>query len=120
MPSREFKRTDRVAALLRRELGTLVHQQVRDHALPSASVSDVEVSRDLDLATIWVTVLDKNAATVAVEALNAMASELRRQLARRVRLRRTPELRFRYDGSVDAGERIEALLRAAAPPAAEP
>ena len=43
MPSRDFKRTDRVGAELRRELGLLVHAAVRDHALPSVSVSDVEV-----------------------------------------------------------------------------
>ena len=57
MPSRDFKRTDRVGAELRRELGLLVHAAVRDHALPSVSVSDVEITRDLDWATVWITAL---------------------------------------------------------------
>ncbi len=111
MPSRDFKRTDRIAALLRREVGTLVHQQVREYGLPSVSVSDVEVTRDMDVATVWVTALISDQSGPAVRQLNDMAGELRHQLAGRVRMRRVPELRFKYDDSVDKGERIESLLR---------
>ena len=111
MPSRDFKRTDRVGAELRRELGLLVHAAVRDHALPSVSVSDVEVTRDLDWATVWVTALQAERAAEAVKALNELAVEFRRTLSRSMRLRRVPELRFKYDDSVDKSERIERLLR---------
>ncbi|PWK89931.1 ribosome-binding factor A [Fulvimonas soli] len=111
MPSRDFKRTDRVGAELRRELGLLVHAAVRDHGLPSASVSDVEVTRDLDWATVWVTTLQPERAAAAVKALNELAGEFRRALSRSMRIRRVPELRFKYDDSVDRGERIEQLLR---------
>jgi ribosome-binding factor A len=111
MPSRDFKRTDRVGAELRRELGLLVHAAVRDHGLPSVSVSDVEVTRDLDWATVWVTALMPEQADVAMKALKELAFEFRRTLSRSMRLRRVPELKFKYDDSVDKGERIEALLR---------
>ncbi|MGN2247343.1 30S ribosome-binding factor RbfA [Frateuria sp. GZRR35] len=111
MPSRDFKRTDRVGAELRRELGLLVHAAVRDHALPSVSVSDVEVTRDLDFASVWVTALQAERAKEAVKALNELAIEFRRTLSRSMRLRRVPELRFKYDDSVDKSERIERLLR---------
>ena len=111
MPSRDFKRTDRVGAELRRELGLLVHAAVRDHALPSVSVSDVEVTRDLDFATVWVTALQAEQAKDAVKALNELSVEFRRTLSRSMRLRRVPELRFKYDDSVDKSERIERLLR---------
>jgi ribosome-binding factor A len=120
MPSRDFKRTDRVGAELRRELGLLVHSAVRDHGLPSVSVSDVEVTRDLDWATVWVTALMPEQSLQAVKALNELKVEFRRELSRSMRLRRVPELRFKYDDSVDKGERIEQLLRDsgdAAPPA---
>jgi ribosome-binding factor A len=111
MPSRDFKRTDRVGAELRRELGLLVHAAVRDHGLPSVSVSDVEVTRDLDWATVWVTALQPERSTEAMKALKELAVEFRRSLSRSMRLRRVPELRFKYDDSVDKGERIESLLR---------
>lgn len=111
MPSRDFKRTDRVGAELRREIGTLVHAAVRDHGLPSCSVSDVEVTRDLDFASVWVTALLPGQSKEVVKALNEMAMEFRRTLSRQMRLRRVPELRFKYDDSVDKGERIDHLLR---------
>ncbi|WP_199099174.1 30S ribosome-binding factor RbfA [Dyella sp. ASV21] len=110
MPSRDFKRTDRVGAELRRELGLLVHAAVRDHGLPSVSVSDVEVTRDLDWATVWVTALQPERSAEAMKALKELAVEFRRTLSRSMRLRRVPELRFKYDDSVDKGERIEHLL----------
>lgn len=108
---KSFQRTDRVAAELRREIGTLVHAAVRDHALPSVSVADVEVTHDMEMATVWVTALISEQSRNAVKALNAMAGEFRRDLSRSMRLRRVPELRFKYDDSVDRGERIESLLR---------
>lgn len=111
MPAKSFQRTDRVSAQLRRDLGELVHAAVRDHALPSSSVSDVEVTRDLAHAKVYVTVLDPAHAEEAVNALNALARELRHELGRRIRMRSTPELHFHYDDSVDRGERIDHLLR---------
>ncbi|HET6632586.1 MAG TPA: 30S ribosome-binding factor RbfA [Rhodanobacteraceae bacterium] len=111
MPSRDFKRADRVAAELRRELGTLVHRAVRDHALPETSVIDVEVTKDFDSATVWVTLLQAEEATAAVKELNAMAGEFRRLLSRSMRMRRVPELHFRYDDSADKAQRIESLLQ---------
>jgi len=121
MPSRDFKRTDRIGAELRREIGSLVHAAVRDHRLPSVSVSDVEITRDLDWATVWVTALLPGEGLPAVKALNGIAHELRHSLAHSgMRIRRVPELKFKYDDSVDKGERIDSLLRAHASDLAPP
>ena len=106
-----FHRTDRVSAQLRRELGTLVHEAVREHGLPSVSVSDVEVSRDLAHAKVFVTALQPERSKEAVKALKELSRELRFQLGRAVKMRHVPELHFHYDDSVDRGERIGNLLR---------
>jgi ribosome-binding factor A len=111
MTHREYKRSDRIAAELRREVAILVHDAVRDHALPSVSVSDVEVTRDLEHATVWVTALMGEQGLPAAKLLNELAKEFRRVLSRSMRLRSVPALHFRYDDSVDRGERIEQLLR---------
>ena len=108
---RSFNRTDRVSAQLRRDLGELVHAAVRNHGLASASVSDVEVTRDLAHAKVFVTALETARSAEVVKALNEMARELRFELGRRVRMRTVPELHFHYDDSVDRGERIDNLLR---------
>ncbi len=111
MPQKSFHRTDRVAAQLRRELGTLVREAVAEHGLPSVSVSDVEVTRDMAHARVYVTALQSERAAEAIKGLKAVAPEVRYRLARAVKLRHVPELHFHYDDSVDRGERIESLLR---------
>lgn len=116
MATKSFHRTDRVAAQLRRDLGQIVHNAVRDHGLPSVSVSDVEISRDLAHAKVFVTALIGEQGAPAVKALKALAPELRFALGKAVRMRHVPELHFFYDDSVDKGERIEALLRNSPPP----
>lgn len=111
VPQKSFHRTDRISAQLRRELGTLVHVAVREHGLPSVSVSDVEVTRDLAHAKVFVTALQSERSKEAVKALNELARELRYGLGRAMKLRHVPELHFHYDDSVDRGERIDHLLR---------
>ena len=118
MATKSFHRTDRVAAQLRRDIGAIVHQAVREHGLPSVSVSDVEVTRDLAHAKVFVTALLGEQGPAAVKALKEIAPELRYQLGKAVRMRHVPELHFHYDDSVDKGERIDQLLRDnPAPPA---
>ena len=111
VPTKSFHRTDRVSAQMRRDLGAIVHAAVREHGLPSVSVSDVEVSRDLAHAKVFVTALQPERSAEAVKGLKALAGELRTQLARAMKLRHVPELHFHYDDSVDRGERIDTLLR---------
>ncbi|MDR7099051.1 ribosome-binding factor A [Lysobacter niabensis] len=111
MPTKSFHRTDRVSAQLRRELGAIVHTAVREHGLPSISVSDVEVTRDLAHAKVFVTALQPERSLEAMKALKAIAPELRYALGRSMKLRHVPELHFHYDDSVDRGERINNLLR---------
>lgn len=106
-----FDRTDRVSALLRREVATLVHEDVRNQQLPEISVSDVEVSRDLAVAKVYITALDPEQARPALALLKEEAKRYRQALARLMSTRTVPELRFHYDDSVDRGGRIDALLR---------
>lgn len=109
--SKSFHRTDRVSAQLRRELGKIVHEAVREHGLPSVSVSDVEISRDLAHAKVFVTALQPERSLEAVKDLKELAPNLRYQLGKAMKLRHVPELHFHYDDSVDRGESIDNLLR---------
>jgi ribosome-binding factor A len=92
----------------------MVHEAVREHSLPSASVSDVEVTRDLSHAKVWVTALKPERSLEVVKALNELSKGFRQQLGKMLRIRQVPELHFHYDESVDRGEKIELLLREAA------
>ena len=111
MAQKSFYRSDRVSAQLRRELGTLVHEAVREHGLPSISVSDVEVTRDLAHAKVFVTALQPERSAEAMKGLKELTKPIRYELGKAMKLRHVPELHFHYDDSVDRGERIEQLLR---------
>ena len=80
----DFTRSDRVAVQLRKELSVLVHAAVRDHALPSASVSDVEVSRELDVANVYVTTLVSEQGPAAVAGCMVIEGTVRRNKPIRV------------------------------------
>ncbi len=111
--AREFSRTHRVADFLKRELANLIQFEVRDPRVGMISVTDVEVSRDLSYAKVFVTVMGKDRedeAADAIAALNKAAGFLRSQLARITTARTTPQLRFYFDGSVVRGQYLSGLI----------
>lgn len=110
MAPREFKRSERVAGQLRRELASLVQREVQDPEVGFVSISDVEVSRDLSHARVWVTVFRSEEAAVSIRALNRAAGFLRRRLGETLRMRSVPELRFQHDASVETGQRMDRLI----------
>ncbi len=75
------------------------------------TVSEVRMSPDLKVATVFVLPLGGGDADRTVTALDDSRKQLRHQVARRLDLRYAPDLRFRTDGSFDEGDRIDALLR---------
>ncbi len=119
------RRMERVEELLRRELADmLLRGELRDPRLKPAmaiSITGARVTADLSVARVFVDVLTDEADIDRVLAgLNAGRSALRAKLGQRVKLRRTPELRFERDDSVIHGARIEAVLAELADERREP
>jgi len=77
------------------------------------SISDVEVTRDLAHAKIFVTVFESEKAASSIEALQQKAPFLRHRLSQEMRLRSVPELHFHHDSSVENGLRMDGLIRSA-------
>ena len=113
MTNRQFSRTQRVSQLLREEIARLIQREVKDPTVGFVSVSDVEVSRDLSHARVYVTVFDEDQAKDSIRALKRAAGFLRRRLGQEMRLRSVPELDFRHDDSVETGQRMDALIERA-------
>jgi len=111
---KDYPRSYRVADQIQRELATLIRQEVKDPGIsPLLTIAEVEVSSDLSLATIYFTVLDDKDVQTSSEALNRASGFLRGALAKRLRLRIVPQLRFRYDDSIRVGEQMDVLINAA-------
>ena len=106
----EFSRQNRVAELLRRELARLIMRGMKDPRVAGVQVNDVNVSRDLSYATVYVSSLDEEAMPEAIQALTRASGHLRHRLGRELKLRHIPELRFKYDDTEARASRLDALI----------
>lgn len=111
--SREFKRSDRVAQELQKEIAVILQREVKDPRIGMVTVSDVEVSRDLAYAKIFVTFLfdnDPEAIKEGMKGLEKASPYIRTLIGKAMRLRIVPELRFIYDESLVEGMRMSNLV----------
>ncbi len=111
--SREFKRSDRVAQELQKEIAVILQREVKDPRIGMVTVSDVEVSRDLAYAKIFVTFLFDNDQSVieqGMKGLEKASPYIRSLVGKAMRLRIVPELRFIYDQSLVEGMRMSNLV----------
>ncbi len=112
-----YKRADRVNALLQRELGTIISEELRDPRIAFSTVTAVEVTDDLRSARVHVSVLgDDEQVASTMRALDEAKAYLRHELGSRVDLRFVPELTFVSDQSAARSARIATLLREARRP----
>ena len=106
----QFRR-QRIGDQLRVELADLIQHGLRDPRVGFVTVTEVRMSRDLTHARVYVSILgDDERTRESFEALVRAGGFLRSQVGRRLRLRTVPELRFVLDETLDASERIDALL----------
>jgi len=113
MSQSDGRRTARVAERVRIELAELLQRgELRDPRTRDVIISGVRVTPDLQMARVYVRLLtdDPNRHEPLVDVLNRAAGFLRRQLGKRLDLRRSPELEFFWDESVDRALRMEALF----------
>ena len=106
-------RPQKLGDQIQRELSDLVQRELRDPRVGMLTITSVDVSPDLSHAKVFFTMLEKEKLKDTLAGLKRSAGFLRSQLARRVKLYTTPELRFVYDESVERGDRLSRLIDAA-------
>lgn len=104
------RRVARLNEQLKREVVELLRDRVKDPRIGFVTVTGVRVTSDLSQARVLVSVLDSDEKAATLDGLRAAAPFLRRELSRRLRLRRAPELRFEIDETLEHARRIERLL----------
>ena len=109
-----YKRADRVNALLQRELGTIISEELQDPRIGFTTVTAVEITSDLRTARVHVSVLgDDEKIASTMKAIEEAKPYLRHELGSRIELRFVPELVFVSDRSAERSARISTLLRQA-------
>ncbi len=117
--AREFSRSSRLGEQIQRDLSELIRTEVKDPRVSLVTVTEVEVSRDLSHARVYITSLEAAEARKDIlRALQHAAGFLRRQLSRTLSVRNVPELHFEYDESVERGLRLSQLIDEAVKPPA--
>ncbi|MCL1124710.1 30S ribosome-binding factor RbfA [Shewanella surugensis] len=110
--AREFSRTRRIAQQLQQELAQVLQRDMKDPRIGMVTVNDVDVSRDLSYAKVYVTFFEEDEKRVQekLAALETAAGYVRSLVAGRMKLRVMPELRFIYDASLVEGMRMSNLV----------
>jgi ribosome-binding factor A len=111
----DSSRRQRVADQIQKELAGLIQREMKDPRLGMVTVSSVDVSRDLAYADVYITILGTGEADVdtrkqTLGILTRGGGFLRSKLARAMKLRIVPALRFRYDESIERGVRLSNLI----------
>jgi len=114
---KQTKRTRQLSDVIQRDLSDIIRREVREPELGFLTISGVEVSTDLKLARVHVSVFgsdDEQAKTLGI--LESHRKAIRSALASRLHTRHTPDLEFRLDHTAERAGRIEELLREVLPP----
>jgi len=112
MPTKEFKRADRVAEVFQMELALLLQRDVADPRLKNVHISVVKVTDDLGLAKVYFTLLDPSEENIrfALKGLKSAVGFFRSHLAKVIKARKVPCLVFYYDDHPDRATRMTQLI----------
>jgi len=108
----KYERIDRISHEIKRELCSII-PGLKDPRIPEVvSVTMVSVTRDLSYANVYVSVLgSEKERAAAIEGLNSAKGFVRREIASRVQLRVTPEIKFMLDDAIEHGMHINEILK---------
>jgi len=107
------RRVSRVAELIKREVSQMLLNGIKDDRVATGmvSVTDVDVSGDLQHAKIYVSIYGTDEAkSETMAGLKSATGYVRSELGSRIRLRRTPEVIFLEDRSIERGTKVLSLL----------
>lgn len=104
-------RIDRVESLIKEEISMIFLYKLQNPELGFVTITNVKVSPDLRIAKIYISVLDKEKREDVLEKVNASNGYIRSELAHRIKIKFTPELKFFIDDSLDYVEKIEGLIK---------
>ncbi len=105
-------RADRVRKTLMKELSEVIRRNVKDPRIAGiVSITDIDLSSDFSMAKVYISVYgSESEKTNTLQALEDNASKVRFEVGKRVRLRHTPEIIFKFDDSLERGSKITELI----------
>jgi ribosome-binding factor A len=106
-----YKRSDRVSDLIREEVADLIMYRLKDPRIGFVTVTGVEMTADLKLARVFVSIMKEEERELTLEILNSSRNFIRANLSKRLRMKFIPAIEFRLDTSIEYGFKIDKLLK---------
>jgi ribosome-binding factor A len=106
-----YKRSQRVSDLIREEIADIIMYRLKDPRIGFVTVTGVEMTPDLKLARVFVSIFKEEEREETLEILNSSKSFMRSALGRRLRMKFIPGIEFRLDTSIEYGYKIDKLLK---------
>lgn len=107
-----YKRSEKIAEAIHEVVTELLVKGLKDPRIGFVTITGVKVTDDLHQATVYFSVIGDDEAKKATGAgLNSARGFIRREMGKQLHMRYIPEIFFKYDVSLDQGDRIEKLLR---------
>ncbi len=106
-----YKRSQRLSILIKEEVANIVLHKIKDPRLGFITITDVELSDDLRIAKVFISVLKEEDKEISLQILNEAKGFVRGEIAKRLRIKIIPTFEFLYDQSIERGFRIDKLLK---------
>ena len=111
----QTKRSDKVGDLLKKEISLIISSEINDPRLQNINITAVKVSDDIGIATVFYTIIgesiQKTQSDIDSKILEKLSGMIRSNLAKKIKIRRIPKIKFRFDESIEYSENIEKLLK---------
>ena len=111
----QTKRSDKVGDLLKKEISLIISSEINDPRLQNINITAVKVSDDIGIATVFYTIIgesiQKTQSNIDSKILEKLSGMIRSNLAKKIKIRRIPKIKFRFDESIEYSENIEKLLK---------
>ncbi len=101
---------ERLNHAFQEEISIILNREIKDEDLHFVTITGVDTTSDLSFAKVYYTTLDMTKKDLVAEKLSKAASFIRTELAKKVEVRHTPELKFIFDTSIEYGEHIESII----------
>lgn len=102
---------DKMNHIIQRELSSILQTEVSNKEIGMCTITGVDVTTDLSIAKIYVTFLGSGNNEERLSALRRTKGFMRSTLAKKLTIRRVPELSFQLDSSLDYGNKIEGIIK---------
>lgn len=107
-----YKRTDRVGGLFRKEISSILREEIKDPRIGLVTITRVVVTDDLSLARVFFSTINTGEERQrSIQGLTSASGYIKRLLGKRLRLKRIPDIVFKFDDTLEYSSHIEEVLR---------